>query len=171
MTTVQLIVTIVAGLGAVAALYGMYGAPGGKRALKAIDPDFEWPDMCFHYDGLRLRRTFERLGDEGRRLLRHLWLTDYGFIACLLIVMLAVGRNVAGGTVFETILLIAAITRAALDALENALLLACCRKHPAFSDRLAGFAGWVTSTKFVAMGVWVATLFARLMLRAFGMFA
>lgn len=137
-------------------------------ALRALDSRFDCPDMRFGYAPGELFDGLERLGAQGRALLMRFWLTDAGFIASLLAVMLAVARgNMAELAPLRMAMDAAACLRAAADLLENALLARVTRACP--GRRLEGAAraaSLVTQVKWCLTGLWVAGLFGGLLLRA-----
>ena len=70
-STAWLILTIVGALGSAACLYGIYGdKKRGYPALKAVDSQFEMPDMRFRYTPEELFACLEKLGTEGRQVRR-----------------------------------------------------------------------------------------------------
>lgn len=172
MTTLEMILTILAALG----MFGFYAlmelVPGSVRELRTADSAFRMPDMRFHYGSNLLYAQLDAVGEEGRAKMRRYWLFDFGFILCFWGVMAAITLNVSSrGSVLFTGMLIAATVRGAMDLLENILLLRVDAAYPTPKNMLANVAGYVTSVKFIAMGLWVAALFARLVLRAFAQYA
>jgi len=144
-------------------------AKGPRRIPTADGREFQMPDMRFHYTPEVLYAAMEQAGEEGRPRMRRYWLLDYGFIASFLAVMLLVGLNVMGA---QSPLLpwMAALAgaRAALDAVENTLMLSLLKAFPTRQDGKAKLAGVATSAKFLCLYAWVALLFYRLATTAFG---
>lgn len=126
------------------------------------------PDVRFRYSPAELYTAFEQAGEEGRPRMRRYWLFDFGFIACFLVVMLAIGVNVAGkGTALGWAMAALAVARAAFDMLENGLLLWLLRGFPKRRDRLAGLAGGLTAVKYLCLYGWVGVMFYQLFTAAF----
>lgn len=162
------ILGLLGGAGMACLLYLMWYSPKGVPALKKCDPHFSLLDMRFHYSSPELYRQLEALGSDGIVLQRRFWKMDFFFIACFWLVMISISRGQALGTIFYIPLIALASVRAALDALENLLLLSLCAAYPRQRRRRAAFSGFVTSCKFLALYAWVALLFIRLFIRAFG---
>lgn len=162
------VLTVLAVLGAGVCLYFMETKI--KRGLTAIDKDFRIPDMRLHYGAEELYSCLDSIGEDGRALIRRYWLIDYGFIVCFWFIMVSVGRSNVHIPTLQAVMLVAASVRAALDMLENTLLICVTRAYPARRhDRLASVCGYVTSVKFVALGVWIACLFGALFVSALRM--
>lgn len=86
--------TAVGGVGAAgAALAGWHMHRRQMPALRALDADFQCPDMRFRYTAQELFDGLDRLGAQGRALLLRFWLADAGFAVALLAVTLAAARN------------------------------------------------------------------------------
>ena len=162
------VLTAVAGLGMAACLYVMHGTGRGIPGLKALDGGFQSLDMRFHYGSDQAFACLDGVGSAGRPLLRGFWLIDFAFIACFLMVMLAITRNTAQIAAVRYGMYAAAMLCALLDAVENAMLLRVCAAYP--EKRLCGLAavaGYVTSAKWITLGVWLLGLFAGLFASAF----
>lgn len=154
--------------GMAAFYYLMDYAPKSPRKLQAEGREFRMPDIRFHYSTAELYAAFEQAGEDGRPRMRRYWWLDFGFIACFLVVMLAIGVNVAGRyTTLGLVMAALAAARAVLDALENALLLGLVKEYPNRHNGLAGFAGAVTTVKFLCLYGWVGILFYQLFTAAF----
>ena len=139
------------------------------RRVQIQGKAFTMPDMRFHYTPAALYAALDAMGAENRPRMKRYWLLDFGFILCLLGVMLSIDLNVDGpATTLYLVMGGIAIARAVLDALENILLLRLYRAYPVKRNRLAAFAGYVTSLKFLCLYAWVALLFIKLFTRAFG---
>lgn len=155
--------TVVACIGLALCLYLMHGSQKGVPGLRALDAGFQCPDMRFHYNAEKLFEDFGRVGEPGRVLLTRFWRIDFGFIACFLVAMLAVDRNVAALVPIRYGMHGAAALRALLDVAENVMLMSVCRGYPQKRRiALANAAGVVTAAKWIAMGVWVVGLFINL---------
>ena len=164
----QILTTLLLAVGMGAFYYLMDFSPRGLRHVQVDGKPFQMPDMRLHYSADDLYRLFEQAQDNRPRMRRY-WLLDFGFIACFLGVMLAIGRNIAHtNATLELLMGIAAIIRATFDVAENCLLLSLYRAYPARKNRLATVAGAVTTTKFLFLFAWVAMLFVKLFGAAFG---
>lgn len=137
-------------------------------ALAKLDKGFRVPDMRLRYGADELFACFDGVGDEGRSLLMAYWRTDFGFMACFLVVMAAVTRLNAPYAWLRVAMYALAGLRAALDATENLALARVCAAYPAKRMRRAADAcGVITAAKFAALGLWLLGLFASLAVRAF----
>ena len=76
-----------------AALAGWYISRRQMPALRALDADFQCPDMRFHYTPQELFDGLDRLGAKGRAQLMRLWWADTGLSLSLLAVMAAAAHN------------------------------------------------------------------------------
>lgn len=150
-------------LGMALCLYLTRVSPKGVPGLRALDAGFQCPDMRFHYNAEKLFQDFGRVGEPGRVLLMRFWRIDFCFIACFLVAMLAIDRNVAALVPVRYGMHGAAALRALLDVAENVMLMSVCRGYPQKRrTALASAAGVVTGAKWIAMGVWVVGLFINL---------
>ena len=123
-STAWLILTIVGALGSAACLYGIYGdKKRGYPALKAVDSQFEMPDMRFRYTPEELFACLEKLGTEGRQRLRRLWGLDSALALFLVLVLAVVSHNLAAFRWLRWAMYGLAVLRSLLDLLENGLLL------------------------------------------------
>ena len=122
-STAWLILTIVGALGSAACLYGIYGdKKRGYPALKAVDSQFEMPDMRFRYTPEELFACLEKLGTEGRQRLRRLWGLDSALALLLVLVLAVVSHNLAAFRWLRWAMYGLAVLRSLLDFLENGLL-------------------------------------------------
>ncbi|HNW86008.1 MAG TPA: hypothetical protein PLP25_09205 [Candidatus Limiplasma sp.] len=161
-------ITLISALGMGGFYYLMELSPKGLRGMQVEGKPFQMPDMRLHYGAEALYAGFAQAGDNRPRMRRY-WLLDFGFIVCFLGVMLAIGRNIAhANDTLRWWMAVAACARAALDILENLLLLSLLRAYPACRDGWAAFAGWVTTAKYLCLFAWVAALFVNLFGSAFG---
>jgi hypothetical protein len=148
--------------------YNMELSPKSPRRTLGGGKEFHMPDTRFHYTATELYDLFEQAGEEGRQKMRRYWHVDFGLIACFLVVMLAIGLNVAGrGTTLFTLMAVLAAVRCAFDLAENLLLLSLLRAYPRRDDGRATFAGAMTTAKFVCLYAWVVILFCKLFITAF----
>lgn len=160
-------IMIASGIGLLICLYVMHQSKHGVPGLKAIDPDFQWPDMSMSYTPDKLFTTLDGIGEEGQRKLKRLWLIDLAFIVCLLGTMLYITNKNVLVDVIRYMMYGAAIMRAVLDAAENLLLMAVSDAYPKTKrTRMAKISSIVTSAKWVMMGIWIAGLFVQLGIRS-----
>ena len=139
------------------------------RHIRVNEREFRMPDTRFHYSAAQLYQSFAEVGEENHPRLRRFWLLDFGFIVCFLGVMLAIDLNFdKPATTLYVVMGSLAVARAALDVLENVLLLRALRLYPARRNAMAGLAGFVTSAKFICLYGWVLLLFYKLFSQAFG---
>lgn len=168
-STAWLILTIVGALGSAACLYGIYGdKKRGYLALKAVDSQFEMPDMRFRYTPEELFACLEKLGTEGRQRLRRLWGLDSALALFLVLVLAVVSHNLAAFRWLRWAMYGLAVLRSLLDFLENGLLLRVCTAYP--SRRLTGTAkaaSVCTMLKWAAAVLWVAGMFGAALVRAY----
>ena len=168
-STAWLILTIVGAVGSAACLYGFYGArKRGYPALKALDSQFELPDMRRSYPPEELFDCFEKVGPEGQKLLCRLWRLDSVFALFLALVLAVVSHNLAAFRWLRWVMYGLAALRSLLDLLENALLWKVCAAYP--TRRRTGAAkaaSRCTTAKWAAAVVWVAGMFGALLVRAY----
>ncbi|MFH1513316.1 MAG: hypothetical protein ABIG45_08205, partial [Bacillota bacterium] len=107
-------------------------------------------------------------GELGRKALRRFWLIDFGFMAGLTGVMIAVTANVAGrGSWLYFAMAALAILRTVFDAMENLLFLSLLRRYPARMDGRASLSSAMTAVKHALLFLWLLPLFINLFLAAF----
>lgn len=168
-STAWLILTIVGALGSAACLYGIYGdKKRGYPALKAVDSQFEMPDMRFHYTPEELFACLEKLGTGGRQHLHRLWGLDSALALFLVLVLAVVSHNLAAFRWLRWAMYGLAVLCSLLDLLENGLLLRVCTAYP--SRRLTGTAkaaSVCTMLKWAAAILWVTGMFGAALVRAY----
>ncbi|MEG1677539.1 MAG: hypothetical protein RR379_07685 [Clostridia bacterium] len=168
--TLWTLLTVVGAVGAACCLYGMLVYQGGEKRLRALDPQFQSLDMRFHYSAEQALACMDGVGGEGRKLLRRYWLIDFALIVFLGMVMLAITHNTASIALVRYAMYALVMLRALLDLVENALLLMVLNGDASKRRMgLAGVSGYVTSAKWVCMGLWVAALFVGLLYVAFSL--
>jgi len=154
-----------AGLGA---FYYLMALRKGSPQRK-LGKDFKMPDVRLHYSPEMLYNTYEDAGEDGRGQMRLYWLYDFGLIACLLGVMLAVSANIADGRAWVyPLMLWLTIARTAADVLEDILLLSLLRRFPQRRMSPARLVSGVTAAKHLLLIAWLLSLFMVLFLKAFG---
>lgn len=136
---------------------------------RLLGKDFKMPDVRLHYTPDLLYNTYEEAGEDGRRQMRLYWLYDFGLIACLLGVMLAVSANIVDERTWVYPLMIwLTIGRMLIDVLEDLLFLYLLRCFPEYRYSLAKFTSVVTTIKHMLLIGWLLLLFMMLFLKAFG---
>lgn len=162
------IVYIIVSLLGFAAFYYMMAIQKGSPQKK-LGKDFRLPDERLHYTPEMLYNTYEEAGEEGRGLMRQYWLYDFGLIACLLGVMVAISANIVNARtwVFPLMILLA-VARTLADVLEDLLFLHLLKRFPEYHYSVARFAAGVTTTKHILLIVWLLLMFMMLFLMAFG---
>lgn len=135
---------------------------------RLLGDGFKMPDVRFRYTPDLLYQTFESAGEDKRPLMRLYWLYDFGLMACLTGVMIAVASNLVGQGVWTFHVMVAlALVRTAVDAAEDLLFLHLLKRYPTRKDGLAKLASAVTTTKHALLITWLAFLFILLFLAAF----
>jgi hypothetical protein len=144
----------------------MYGTNHGIPGIRKFDSEFKLLDMRFHYNDKVLYKTFENIGADGVKAYRnYLWL-DFCFIACFLIIMLALSLKLtAANIIFRNILIGLAISRALFDILENTLLIILLNAYPQQNAVLSNICSWSTTLKFIALYLWIAGIAVILLLK------
>lgn len=136
-------------------------------ALRALDGEFQLPDMRFRYTPEALFDTFERIGREGRALLRRSWAVGAGLALLLPAVMAAAAHNSVGLAPLVLGMDAAACLRTVADLAEKALLARTLNAYPDKRRiRAARAASAITAVKWCLTALWVAALFVGLVLRA-----
>ena len=125
-----------------AALAGWHMHRRQMPALRALDADFQCPDMRFRYTPQELFDGLDRLGAQGRALLLRFWLADAGFAVALLAVTLAAARNsMPDLSPLRMVMDAAACLRTLADLVENALLVRAVREAGATPENGAVIVG------------------------------
>ena len=159
------VVISVAGLGT---FYYLMAVEKGSPQ-KMLGKDFKMPDTHLRYTPELLYNTYEDAEEDGRKQMRLYWLYDFGLIACLLGVMLAVSANIVDERTWVYPLMIwLTIGRTLVDVLEDLLFLYLLRCFPEYRYSLARFTSGVTTLKHLLLIAWVLLLFMMLFLKAFG---
>ncbi len=130
----------------------------GGRGIQQYDPGFSLLDMRLQYDANTVYQVFDQIGVEGQKAYKHYLVLDYCFIACFLIVMLALSFRVTADPLQRNILIVLAIARALCDILENTLLIALISNYPQQNMLMATVCSWSTTIKFVFMFLWMGML-------------
>lgn len=143
----------------------MYGTNHGIPGIQKYDPNFRLLDMRFRYNGDAIYNTFDKIGSQGVQAYKHFLLLDFCFIASFLIVMIAITLRITSQTTYRNILLGLAVARAALDILENILLITLANNYPIRNDFLANICSWSTTLKFIALYAWVISVIGILIIR------
>ena len=135
---------------------------------RLLGREFRVPDMRIRFTPEVLYQTLTNAGEDGRKALRRFWLLDFGFMAGLTGVMIAVSLNVteAGSWLFYVMAALA-VLRTVFDLLENLSFLSLLSRYPQRDDGLARRASRFTTIKHVLLFIWLAPLFFSLVLAAF----
>ena len=136
---------------------------------KQLGKNFRMPDERLHYTPHMLYNIYEEAGEDGRTLMRRYWLYDFGLIACLLGVMVAISSNIVNAQTWVFPLMIwLAVVRTLVDVLEDLLFLYLLKCFPEYHYSTARFTAGLTTTKHVLLIVWLILMFMMLFLMAFG---
>ena len=166
MNWLQLTGALVSAVGLVVFYYLMI--LGKESPQKRLGETFKMPDVRLRYTPDALYETFEKAGAGGRPEMRRYWVYDFGLMACLTAVMVAVSANVASrGTWIYPLMLILAVARTAVDVAEDLLFLSLLRRYPARLNGTARLASAVTTGKHALLIAWLIPLFLTLVLAAF----
>jgi hypothetical protein len=114
--------------------------------------------MRLRYDEKTVYQVFDQIGGEGQKAYQHYLLLDYCFIACFLIVMLALSFRITEDPMQRNILICLASARALCDILENTLLMVLINSYPQQNMLLATVCSWSTTIKFIFMFLWLGML-------------
>lgn len=151
-------VTILGTIGFFMCLILMEFTSLGVRGIQRYDPGFGLLDMRLRYDANTVYQVFDQIGEQGQKAYKNYLLLDYCFIACFLIVMLALSFRVTADPVQRNILIVLASARALCDILENTLLMVLINNYPQQNLLLATVCSWATTSKFIFMFLWVGML-------------
>lgn len=164
----QLTGTILSAVGL--ALFYYLMALSKASPQKLLGETFKMPDVRMHYTPDTLYQTFETAGENGRPEMRRYWLLDFGFMACLTGVMIAVSANIAGRETWVFALMVSlSVARTAVDIAEDGLFLSLLRGFPERRGGAARLAGAVTTLKHALLIAWLAVMFFLLLQSAFGL--
>ena len=147
-------VTVLGTIGFCVSLILMEFTNLGVRGIKQYDPGFGLLDMRFRYDANTVYQVFDQIGEQGQKVYKNYLLLDYFFIACFLIVMLALSFRVTADPLQRNTLIVLASARALCDILENTLLIELISNYPQQNLLLATVCSWSTTIKFVFMFLW-----------------
>ncbi len=169
--TLWLITGIAGTIGVLVCLWCMLNKNNGLHTRRCgLQEGVSMPDLQFHYDGDKLYRTLDAVGEEGKRLMIRFWVMDLALIASMFAMMAAVANNIATIAWLAVAMLWSNIVRAVADLLEDVLLLIATAGYPAKRRNIpANLAGVVTAIKWVAAVIWVACMFLCLFLRGWAM--
>lgn len=151
-------VTVMGTIGFFASLILMEFTNLGARGIQQYDPGFSLLDMRFRYDANTVYQVFDQIGEQGQQVYKNYLFLDYLFIACFLIVMLALSFRVTADPRQRNILIILASARALCDILENTLLIVLMKYYPQQNLLLATVCSWSSTIKFVFMFLWMGML-------------
>ncbi len=138
----------------------MYTTDIGERGLRKYDADFQLLDMRFHYAADDVGEAFADLGEDGIAVYQRFWILDFAFIACFLIVMLGITYKFVHCGRLRSILTACILARAVFDIAENSLLLYLSDAYPVCDALLATIGSWATTSKFIALYLWMAGIAA-----------
>lgn len=148
-------------------LFVMYRTNHGIPGIQKYDPNFMLLDMRFRYNSNSLYNTFDNIGKDGIKAYKNYLLLDFCFIACFLIVMIAITSKVTTNIVIRNVLIGFAILRAILDVLENTILIILLNMYPDESTFMADFCSWATTLKFISLYLWIVGIAIVLLLKLF----
>jgi hypothetical protein len=146
--------------GFIVCLIIMHTTDFGIKGLRKYDAGFRLLDMRFHYTADDVGEVFEKLGKAGREVYRNYWILDFFFIACFLIVMLAIVNKVVIDNWARNLLIVLAVSRAVFDIVENSILMYLSNIFPVRNDSLAAICSWVTTCKFIVLYAWILGILA-----------
>lgn len=153
----NIVIVIFGVIGFFICLFIMYRTDHGIPGIQKYDSEFRLLDMRFRYTGKDLYNTFERILEEGRKAYKNYLLLDFCFIACFLIVMIAISQKVVtdrySGLIY--ILIGLAITRALFDVIENTILIILLNMYSKQNIVVANICSWATTFKFLALYLWL----------------
>jgi len=133
----------------------MYATNHGIRGMRKYDAGFRLLDMRFHYTATNVNETFTKLNVGGRVAYRNYWILDFFFIACFLVVQLTIINSIAMSDTAINVLIVLSFLRAIFDIVENSILLYLIDKYPIQNNQLATICSWVTTSKFIALYLWI----------------
>jgi len=138
----------------------MYTTDHGIRGLRKHDADFTLLDMRFRYTAADVNDTFTKLGEAGRIAYRNFWILDFVFIACFLIVQIALVHRIDMNATARNALIVLSAIRAAFDSTENGILLHLIGKYPTADRQAATLCSRITTSKFIILYVWILAVSA-----------
>lgn len=142
-------------MGFFACLIIMYTTNHGIRGIRKYDANFRLLDMQFHYNHTTVYETFEKIGAKGRKAYQNYWILDFFFIACFLIVQFTAVNSIVMSSTFRNTLIVLSVFRALFDVIENGILLYLIGKFPEQNNQLASLCSYVTTSKFIALYLWL----------------
>lgn len=130
----------------------------GVRGIRQYDPGFGLLDMRLSYDANTVYQVFDQISEAGRKAYKHYLCLDYCFIACFMIVMLALSFKSTTNPVYRNVLIVLVVVRALFDLIENTLLMVLINNYPQQNIFMATVCSWSTTMKFVFLFLWVGML-------------
>ena len=134
----------------------MYGTNHGIPGIRKYDPDFRLLDMRFRYNSESVYNTFDKIGLEGIKAYKKYLIFDFIFIACFLIVMIAVTLWITDNIFIIYPLIGFASLRAVFDIFENTFIIILINNYPEQNTFLADICSWTTTLKFMSLYLWLA---------------
>lgn len=154
-------------IGFIICLFVMYRTNHGIPGIQKYNPQFRLLDMRFRYTGVDLYNTFDSILKEGRKAYKNYLILDFCFIACFLIVMIAITQKVIRNSSLRYLLIGFAILRAILDIIENSILINLLNIYEKQNLVLANVCSWVTTFKFLALYLWMLGLILTIFVEKF----
>lgn len=154
----SIVIVLLGAIGFIICLFTMYRTNHGIPGIQKYDPEFKLLDMRFRYTAANLYDTFDSILEEGRKAYKNYLMLDFCFIACFLIVMIAITQKVATNSSLRYVLIGTAILRAILDIIENSILISLLNMYTKQSLVLANICSWITTFKFLALYLWMVGL-------------
>lgn len=142
-------------IGFVMCLIIMYTTNHGIPGIRKHDPNFRLLDMQFHYRSDTVYDTFDKLGKEGRKAYQNYWILDFFFIVCFLTVQITVVNIIDKRSALRIILIMLSVLRGLFDVIENGILIYLIGKFPEQNNQLASFCSYMTTSKFIALYLWI----------------
>lgn len=145
----------------------MYITPYGVRGIQVYDPEFQLPDMKFHYTAEQITHTFEQIGSEGRASYQKYFILDSVFILCFLIVMVKITYVLFSGSPIRRLLFAVCILGAIFDILENSFMFIILKNYPVINVPMITMCSYFTTIKFLLLYTWILVIIIQLGLLGF----
>lgn len=144
-------------------LFIMYGTKYGLPGIKQYDRKFKPVDMKFFYKKSLLYETFEKIGEDGRKVYLGYFIIDFFLASFTLIVMVMITDLLMHDPDIHYAVYLAAGLKALFDILENCICLYLLHIYPAKNNIAAFFASCSTMLKFIMFYLWLLAVVAALL--------
>lgn len=144
-------------------LFIMFGTKYGIPGIRQYCQEFKPVDMKFFYGKSLLYKTFENLGEDGRKVYFGYFIIDLFLVSFTLIVMLVITDLLMKDPDLHYIVYLASGLKALFDILENCLCLYLLHIYPVKNNIMVFLASSATMLKFIMFYLWLLAVISALL--------